>query len=59
MESDASDIVMKDINKIKFNEIPDQISVRRYLLGEMVGNLYPPILEREIRVLRKRQEMGQ
>jgi hypothetical protein len=58
MESDASNIELKDINKIKFKEIPDQIRVRRYLLGEMVGNLYPPVLEHEIRALRKRQEMG-
>lgn len=57
MEQDASNIELKDINKIESGEISDQIRVRRYLIGEMVGNLYPRILEREIAALIKRQEM--
>ena len=55
---EPSEIQLKDINNIEFEEIADQISVRRWLQRQMVGNLYPSVLEGEINTLIKRQEMG-
>lgn len=41
-----------DINKIKPEQADEQIKIREKLIGEMVGNLYPRILNGEIEKLK-------
>ena len=43
---------MKLINEIKFEEIDYQIEIRKKLIGEMVGRVYPAILLGEIQKLK-------
>ena len=46
------DIQLKDIDTIEPDEIDDQIKVRRHLIDhELVGTLYPAILEDQIEKL--------
>ena len=45
-----------DIKDIKPEQIDDQIEVRKELIGEMVGNLYPAILQGEIDKLKKMRD---
>jgi hypothetical protein len=43
---------ISSIEKIKPEQIEDQIEIREELIGEMVGNLYPAILRNEIKKLK-------
>ena len=54
--NNPENIRLKNIDTIQFDEISDQIAVRRYLQRQMVGNLYPSVLENEITALIKRQD---
>lgn len=45
-----------DIKDIKPEQIDDQIEVRKELIGEMVGSLYPAIVQGEIDKLRKMRD---
>ncbi len=44
--------MISDINKIKPEDADEQIKIREKLLTEMVGNLYPSILNSEIEKLK-------
>lgn len=45
-------IKLKDLSNIKREEIDAQIKIRQYLIQDMVGNLYPSVLDGEIKRLR-------
>jgi hypothetical protein len=51
----SNDVKLKDISKITIDEIDEQIDVRRKLIKDMVGNLYPDILNSEIDKLIERK----
>ena len=42
-----------DLKNIKHEQIDDQIKIRKKLIDEMVGNLYPVILQAEIEKLKR------
>jgi hypothetical protein len=54
---DPSQIILKKLNEIEDDEVTDQIAIRRYLTRKLDGDLYPKILNNEIDILIKRQEM--
>lgn len=41
-------IQVKMVQDVQYHEIDDQIKVREYLIGQMVGSLYPQVLQGEI-----------
>lgn len=47
-DEEKPDENLKDLSNIKKEDIDDQIKIRQYLIGIMVGNLYPRVLENEI-----------
>ena len=49
-------IILIDLKDIKPEQIDEQIEVRKKLIGEMVGNLYPAILQGEIDKLKKMRD---
>jgi len=46
---------MKPVSQCSLDEIDEQVRVRLDLMKQMVGSLYPSILNNEIRALRQRQ----
>ena len=50
------DIQVKMVQDVQYHEIDDQIKVREYLIGQMVGSLYPQVLQGEIDKLKKFKE---
>ena len=45
-------IKIKDLSNIKKEEIDDQIKIRKHILQDLVGNLYPQVLNSEIEKLK-------
>ena len=45
--------MISEINKIKYDQIDEQIEIRKKLINQMVGNLYPQILRDEIDKLKE------
>jgi len=46
---------MIEINKIEYHQIDEQIEIRKNLINQMVGNLYPRILKDQIKKLKEMQ----
>ena len=42
------DIKLKDLSNIEMDEIQEQIEIRERLLDDMVGTLYPKVLQKDI-----------
>lgn len=51
----SSEVKLKDMSEINIHEIDEQIDIRRKLIKDMVGDLYPDILNSEIDKLIERK----